>query len=154
MPRWLFLLLLSLLFLIWNIIQLLYLGWLEKLQCKDFATMQYLTSIFLFVAILDGKEIRELTRQFLVNWKASKEARKNKKKPLMSGGLSARAMMSESVCLSVYYRPLFIFSWSSLGICPRFEFPPSFQVPSCLFTFPVTCIHYLCVFSQSDIMEN
>uniref|UniRef100_A0A8C6TLV0 Protein phosphatase 1, regulatory subunit 42 n=1 Tax=Neogobius melanostomus TaxID=47308 RepID=A0A8C6TLV0_9GOBI len=31
------------------------------------------------LVILDGREIKELTRQFLINWKASKEAKKNNK---------------------------------------------------------------------------
>lgn len=61
-------------------------------------------------AILDGKEIRELTRQFLVNWKASKEARKNKNKALMSGGLSPHAVMSESVyCFCLLQAPIYFF---------------------------------------------
>uniref|UniRef100_A0AAV2L6Z9 Protein phosphatase 1 regulatory subunit 42 n=1 Tax=Knipowitschia caucasica TaxID=637954 RepID=A0AAV2L6Z9_KNICA len=32
---------------------------------------------------LDGREIKELTRQFLINWKASKEAQKNRKQQTM-----------------------------------------------------------------------
>ncbi|XP_075906371.1 protein phosphatase 1 regulatory subunit 42 isoform X2 [Nelusetta ayraudi] len=64
--------------------------------CKIRKYRDHLTTICKCLAILDGKEIRELTRQFLLNWKASKEARKNKSKPLMSGGLSPHAMTNDS----------------------------------------------------------
>ncbi|XP_055086004.1 protein phosphatase 1 regulatory subunit 42 isoform X1 [Periophthalmus magnuspinnatus] len=35
------------------------------------------------LVILDGKEIKELTRQFLINWKASREAKKNNNKHML-----------------------------------------------------------------------
>lgn len=35
------------------------------------------------LVILDGREIKELTRQFLISWKASKEAKKNNKQMLI-----------------------------------------------------------------------
>ena len=38
------------------------------------------TSLFhLFAVMLDGKEINETSRQFLLNWQASKEARRQEK---------------------------------------------------------------------------
>lgn len=37
-----------------------------------------LFSVFILIGVLDGREINELTRQFLINWKASKEAKKKK----------------------------------------------------------------------------
>lgn len=54
--------------------------------------------LFFCVVILDGREIRDLTRQFLMNWRASKEAVKNKNnKPAVSRPLIPHASTSESV---------------------------------------------------------
>ncbi|XP_059183042.1 protein phosphatase 1 regulatory subunit 42 [Centropristis striata] len=39
--------------------------------------------------VLDGREINELTRQFLINWKASKEAKKKKNNKHLMTGLSS-----------------------------------------------------------------
>lgn len=41
----------------------------------------YIFSVFkinIYLEVLDGKEINEVTRQFLINWKSTKEARKKK----------------------------------------------------------------------------
>lgn len=45
--------------------------------------MEILMCWFIFTEVLDGKDINEVTRQFLINWKASKEARKKKANKLM-----------------------------------------------------------------------
>lgn len=55
-------------------------------------------SSFIFIEILDGREINELTRQFLINWKASKEAKKKKNnKHMMTGPLIPYPLTSESL---------------------------------------------------------
>ncbi|AWP20691.1 putative protein phosphatase 1 regulatory subunit 42 [Scophthalmus maximus] len=41
--------------------------------------------------VFDGREIKEMTRQFLVNWKASKDGKKKKNNTHMLAGLSTRA---------------------------------------------------------------
>ncbi|XP_062235583.1 protein phosphatase 1 regulatory subunit 42 isoform X1 [Platichthys flesus] len=41
------------------------------------------------LGVLDGREINEFTRQFLINWKTSKEAKKKKTNPLMLPGPSS-----------------------------------------------------------------
>lgn len=72
--------------------------------------------LFFCVVILDGREIRDLTRQFLVNWRASKEAVKNKNnKPTVSRPLIPHASTSESVS-DVYYNFLMIISEYPTGI--------------------------------------
>lgn len=56
-----------------------------------------LFNFFILIVVLDGREINELTRQFLINWKASKEAKKKKNnKHMMTGPLSLYPFMSKS----------------------------------------------------------
>lgn len=43
-------------------------------------------SLFICIVTLDGREINELTRQFLINWKASKDAKKKKNKKQITAG--------------------------------------------------------------------
>ncbi|XP_072307454.1 protein phosphatase 1 regulatory subunit 42 [Eucyclogobius newberryi] len=45
--------------------------------CKKHKYRDRLTIVCKRLVILDGKEIKALTRQFLINWKASKEANRN-----------------------------------------------------------------------------
>lgn len=71
--------------------------------------------LFLCVVIIDGREIRDLTRQFLVNWRASKEAVKNKNKPAVSRPLIPQTSTSESVS-DVYYNFPMIISEYLTGI--------------------------------------
>lgn len=53
--------------------------------------------VFIFTEVLDGREINELTRQFLINWKASKEAKKKennkhlRSEPLISYPLTSKS---------------------------------------------------------------
>lgn len=83
---------------------------LKTVKFVDDAIRQRDLNCVFFAAILDGKEIRELTRQFLLNWNASKEARKNKNKPLMSGGLSPHAVTGESVyCFCLLQGTIYFF---------------------------------------------
>ncbi|XP_042366740.1 protein phosphatase 1 regulatory subunit 42 [Plectropomus leopardus] len=54
--------------------------------CKKKKYRDRLITVCKSLEVLDGREINELTRQFLINWKASKEAKKKKtNKHLMSG---------------------------------------------------------------------
>lgn len=46
----------------------------------DTCTLYFLTYIFFSLEFLDGKEIKNMERQFLINWKASKDAKKLSKK--------------------------------------------------------------------------
>ncbi|KAI3355245.1 hypothetical protein L3Q82_018104, partial [Scortum barcoo] len=56
--------------------------------CKKPKYRDRLITVCKSLEILDGREINEMTRQFLVNWKASKEAKKKKNnKHLMTGPL-------------------------------------------------------------------
>ncbi|KAK7879054.1 hypothetical protein WMY93_030807 [Mugilogobius chulae] len=50
------------------------------------------------LVILDGKEIKELTRQFLINWKASKEAKKNNKHILIPYPLNNFSRNQNQLC--------------------------------------------------------
>uniref|UniRef100_UPI003AABF70D protein phosphatase 1 regulatory subunit 42 n=1 Tax=Centroberyx gerrardi TaxID=166262 RepID=UPI003AABF70D len=53
---------------------------------------------------LDGKEINDLSRQFLINWKASKEAKKKvKDEQIMTGQLIAYPLTSKSRNLVLFY---------------------------------------------------
>ncbi|XP_068588442.1 protein phosphatase 1 regulatory subunit 42 [Cebidichthys violaceus] len=57
--------------------------------CKKAKYRDRLIIVVHSLELLDGKEIHELTRQFLINWKASKEAKKKKNnKHLMTGSLT------------------------------------------------------------------
>uniref|UniRef100_A0A3B4WWG3 Protein phosphatase 1, regulatory subunit 42 n=1 Tax=Seriola lalandi dorsalis TaxID=1841481 RepID=A0A3B4WWG3_SERLL len=51
--------------------------------CKKPKYRDHLITACKSLAVLDGREIKELTRQFLINWKASKEAKKKKNKTHM-----------------------------------------------------------------------
>ncbi|XP_076577584.1 protein phosphatase 1 regulatory subunit 42 [Chaetodon auriga] len=56
--------------------------------CKKPKYRDRLITTCKILEVLDGREINELTRQFLINWKASKEAKKKKNsKHMMSGPL-------------------------------------------------------------------
>ena len=50
-----------------------------------YTTQRVFHALCVFAEVLDGRDINDLTRQFLLNWKASKEAKK--KKHVMSGPL-------------------------------------------------------------------
>ncbi|KAL6097882.1 ppp1r42 [Pungitius sinensis] len=64
--------------------------------------------------VLDGKEINELNRQFLINWKASKEAKKNKNNThLMAGSFSCPVTNDFNVCHGA--RPGHICSHANVG---------------------------------------
>lgn len=52
--------------------------------------------------VLDGREINELTRQFLINWKASKEAKKKKNRHLTTGPISPHPYISVSFLTYCY----------------------------------------------------
>ncbi|XP_022600020.1 protein phosphatase 1 regulatory subunit 42 isoform X1 [Seriola dumerili] len=51
--------------------------------CKKPKYRDHLITACKSLEVLDGREIKELTRQFLINWKASKEAKKKKNKTHM-----------------------------------------------------------------------
>ncbi|XP_038583650.1 protein phosphatase 1 regulatory subunit 42 [Micropterus salmoides] len=53
--------------------------------CKKPKYRDRLITVCKSLEVLDGKEINELTRQFLINWKASKEAKKKNNKHMMTG---------------------------------------------------------------------
>ncbi|XP_069007779.1 protein phosphatase 1 regulatory subunit 42 isoform X1 [Embiotoca jacksoni] len=56
--------------------------------CKKLKYRDRLITVCKKLDVLDGREIPELTRQFLINWKASKEAKKKKiNKHMLSGPL-------------------------------------------------------------------
>ncbi|XP_029313802.1 protein phosphatase 1 regulatory subunit 42 [Cottoperca gobio] len=55
--------------------------------CKNTKYRDRLITVARNLEVLDGREINELTRQFLIKWKASKEAKKKKNKHLMTGPL-------------------------------------------------------------------
>ncbi|XP_042255270.1 protein phosphatase 1 regulatory subunit 42 [Thunnus maccoyii] len=56
--------------------------------CKKTKYRDRLITVCKRLEILDGREINELTRQFLINWKASKEAKKKKNnKHMLTGPL-------------------------------------------------------------------
>ncbi|KAM9337206.1 protein phosphatase 1 regulatory subunit 42 [Symphorus nematophorus] len=56
--------------------------------CKKPKYRDHLITVCKSLEVLDGREINELTRQFLINWKASKEAKKKKNnKHMMAGPL-------------------------------------------------------------------
>lgn len=51
---------------------------------------------FIFIVVLDGRGINQLTRQFLINWKAFKEAKKKKNNgDMMTGQLSPYPLTSK-----------------------------------------------------------
>ncbi|XP_055007100.1 protein phosphatase 1 regulatory subunit 42 isoform X1 [Boleophthalmus pectinirostris] len=52
-------------------------------MCKKHKYRDRLIIVCKKLVILDGKEIKEMTRQFLINWKASKEAKKNNNKHML-----------------------------------------------------------------------
>ncbi|XP_071341359.1 protein phosphatase 1 regulatory subunit 42 isoform X2 [Trachinotus anak] len=54
--------------------------------CKKPKYRDCLITVCKSLEILDGREINELTRQFLINWKASKEAKKKKNNTHMLSG--------------------------------------------------------------------
>ncbi|XP_040922007.1 protein phosphatase 1 regulatory subunit 42 [Toxotes jaculatrix] len=54
--------------------------------CKKTKYRDRLITVCKSLEVLDGKEINELTRQFLINWKASKEAKKKKNNTHMLPG--------------------------------------------------------------------
>lgn len=43
-------------------------------------SIYYILTYIFFLEFLDGKEIKNMERQFLINWKASKDAKKISKK--------------------------------------------------------------------------
>ncbi|XP_070784573.1 protein phosphatase 1 regulatory subunit 42 [Enoplosus armatus] len=54
--------------------------------CKKTKYRDRLITVCKSLEVLDGREINELTRQFLINWKASKEAKKKKNNQHMMTG--------------------------------------------------------------------
>ena len=58
--------------------------------------------LFLFLVMLDGKEINETAKRFLMNWKASRDARRRQKKQLhfLEGGTSSNIISGSSNALS------------------------------------------------------
>ncbi|XP_040023508.2 protein phosphatase 1 regulatory subunit 42 isoform X2 [Gasterosteus aculeatus] len=67
--------------------------------CKSKKYRDRLITAVRSLQVLDGSEINELTRQFLINWKASKEAKKNKKRThLMAGSFTCPATNDFNAC--------------------------------------------------------
>lgn len=57
------------------------------------------------IEALDGREINDLTREFLINWKASREAKKKKIKiSMMSGALIPYSLTSKSLYLYFFFK--------------------------------------------------
>ncbi|XP_034416367.1 protein phosphatase 1 regulatory subunit 42 [Cyclopterus lumpus] len=57
--------------------------------------------------VLDGKGINELTRQFLINWKASKEARKKKNNKHLMTGSFVPCPLTNDVCQGGHPGPVY-----------------------------------------------
>ena len=57
---------------------------------------------FCFIVMLDGKEINETAKRFLMNWKASRDARRRQRKQLhfLEGGTSSNFISGSSNALS------------------------------------------------------
>ncbi|CAI5673292.1 unnamed protein product [Oreochromis niloticus] len=55
--------------------------------CKNLKYRDRLITVCTSLEALDGREINDLTREFLINWKASREAKKKKIISMMSGAL-------------------------------------------------------------------
>ncbi|XP_029004599.1 protein phosphatase 1 regulatory subunit 42 isoform X2 [Betta splendens] len=53
--------------------------------CKTAKYRDCLITVCESLEVLDGREINEVTRQFLINWKASKEAKKKNSKHMLPG---------------------------------------------------------------------
>ncbi|XP_037612138.1 protein phosphatase 1 regulatory subunit 42 [Sebastes umbrosus] len=64
--------------------QLLQMDLSENPVCKKPKYRDRVITAVKSLAVLDGREINELTRQFIINWKASKEAKKKNNKHLMT----------------------------------------------------------------------
>ena len=55
--------------------------------------------VFCFLVELDGKAINELSRQFLLNWKASKDARKKmQEERLMAAQMAGKKWVQTNCC--------------------------------------------------------
>ncbi|KAM6971306.1 protein phosphatase 1 regulatory subunit 42 isoform 2-T2 [Tautogolabrus adspersus] len=64
--------------------------------CKKAKYRDRLITVCTSLEVLDGREINELTRQFLINWKASKEAKKIKNhQHMMTGQLISYSLTSD-----------------------------------------------------------
>uniref|UniRef100_A0A3Q3NEC9 Protein phosphatase 1, regulatory subunit 42 n=1 Tax=Mastacembelus armatus TaxID=205130 RepID=A0A3Q3NEC9_9TELE len=74
--------------------------------CKKQKYRDRLITMCKSLEVLDGKEINELTRQFLINWKASREAKKkNRNKHMLPGPLTSYPLKGKSfncVCMKIY----------------------------------------------------
>lgn len=57
--------------------------------------------------ILDGRDIKELTRQFLINWRASKEAKKNNAKNMVIPYPMIGKPQTFKLILILYYSTLY-----------------------------------------------
>lgn len=65
----------------------------------------------IYLEVLDGKEINEVTRQFLINWKASKEARKNKNNSRMLPGSLIPFSLTSMHGHPTIYKFLYLKAW-------------------------------------------
>lgn len=54
-----------------------------------FKPLIFVCLIVFFTVVLDGREINEITRRFLINWKACKEAKERKKNKHVTTGLTS-----------------------------------------------------------------
>ncbi|CAI5673291.1 protein phosphatase 1 regulatory subunit 42 [Oreochromis niloticus] len=63
--------------------------------CKNLKYRDRLITVCTSLEALDGREINDLTREFLINWKASREAKKKKIISMMSGALIPYSLTNE-----------------------------------------------------------
>ncbi|XP_030253676.1 protein phosphatase 1 regulatory subunit 42 isoform X2 [Sparus aurata] len=75
--------------------QLLQMDLIGNPVCKKPKYRDRLITACKTLLVLDGREINELTRQFLINWKASKEAKKKKNRHLTTGPISPHPYIND-----------------------------------------------------------